>query len=123
MISRRLRLAASTLACVVLAGCHAAPTPLTPAQSAALHPADPALARLYDRSCRSCHTIRDSGAPLAGDHSQWDRRWEQGLPTLLQHAVAGFNAMPAGGQCPSCTAADYEKLIRFMAGHEDKSGQ
>ena len=105
------------LAVLVLAGCHGPPAaqPLTPAQAAARHPADPRLAALYDRSCRACHTNRDSGAPLSGDHTQWDARWAKGPGVLLQNAVAGYNGMPAGGQCATCTPADYSALIRFMA--------
>ena len=102
------------LAAVLLASCQAA-QPLTEAQAAARRPAGAHLAALYDASCRSCHTRRDSGAPLSGDHTQWDARWAKGPDTLLQHAVAGYNAMPAGGQCATCTAADYTALIRFMA--------
>jgi cytochrome c5 len=101
--------------CLALGACHAAPAPLTEAQSAARRPADARLAALYDGSCRACHTRRDSGAPLSGDHTQWDARWAKGPDALLQSAVAGFNAMPAGGQCATCTAADYAALIRFMA--------
>ena len=102
------------LATVLLASCQAA-QPLTEAQAAARRPAGAHLAALYDASCRSCHTRRDSGAPLSGDHTQWDARWAKGPDTLLQHAVAGYNAMPAGGQCATCTAAYYTALIRFMA--------
>jgi cytochrome c5 len=38
---------------------------------------------------------------------------------LLQNAVAGYNRMPAGGQCATCTADDYAALIRFMADRTD----
>jgi cytochrome c5 len=112
--SRRAQLA---LGVMMLGACHAA-KPLTPAQSAARHPADAHLAALYDGSCRACHTSADSGAPLSGDHTQWDARWAKGPAVLLQNAVGGYNRMPAGGQCATCTAADYAALIRFMAGQE-----
>lgn len=102
------------LALLLLSGCHKA-QPLTEAQSAARHPADVHLAAIYDGSCRTCHTNRDSGAPLSGDHTQWDVRWAKGPDALQQNAVAGYNKMPAGGQCGTCTAADYAALIRFMA--------
>ena len=39
--------------------------------------------------------------------------------TLLDHAIQGYNAMPATGQCATCTPADFQALIRFMAGRED----
>jgi cytochrome c5 len=99
---------------LALGACHAV-QPLTPAQAAARHPADAHLAALYDQSCRACHTSADSGAPLSGDHTQWDARWAKGPGVLLQNAVAGYNRMPAGGQCARCTADDYAALIHFMA--------
>ena len=102
----------------MLAACNEQPPakPLTPAQSAALKPADPGLARLYEQSCKSCHTVKDTGAPLAGDRTAWDPRWAKGEDTLLDSAIRGLNGMPAGGQCFSCSPQDYRRLIRFMAG-------
>lgn len=97
-----------------------APTqPLTPEQSAKLSPADPHLAELYAGSCKACHTVKDSLAPLTGDRSAWDARWAQGEAALLSAAIQGKNGMPAGGQCFTCTPEDLKKLIRFMAGRED----
>lgn len=101
---------------LALAACEAPPQPLTPAQSAALKPADARLAALYESSCKACHTVADSGAPLTGDRTQWDARWAKGEAVLLQHTQVGFGAMPAGGQCFTCTPADMAALIRFMAG-------
>jgi cytochrome c5 len=87
-------------------------------QAATIAPANEHLATLYQQSCKACHAIENSGAPLVGDRSQWDPRWNKGMPALMQSVVAGFNGMPAGGQCFACTAADYEALIKFLAGHE-----
>ena len=89
---------------------------LTPEESAALKPANPRLAGLYEQSCKTCHTVADTGAPLTGDRTKWDARWAKGEPTLLKSAISGVNGMPAGGQCFSCTPDDYRALIRFMAG-------
>src|SRR5215831_12003770 len=103
----------------VLAAC--APTESPQAQharaltkAATIAPSDERLAALYKQSCKSCHAIENSGAPLVQDPSQWEARWSKGMPTLLQNVVAGINGMPPGGQCFSCTAADYEALIRFL---------
>lgn len=106
------------LLAALLAACSAEPqaTPLTPAQSAALAPADTRIAALYDQSCRSCHTVADTGAPLAGDRTMWDARWAKGEQALLDSTIRGVNGMPAGGQCFSCTPDDFRALIRFMAG-------
>jgi cytochrome c5 len=88
------------------------------AHAATAAPSDERLAMLYKQSCKACHSIENSGAPLVGDHSQWDTRWNKGVPVLLQNVVAGFNGMPASGQCFACTAADFEALIAFLAGRD-----
>lgn len=66
-----------------------------------------------------CHARTGTGAPLVHDHDAWDPRWDQGLETLTQHAIQGYRAMPAGGQCATCTMEDYRALIRFMADQGD----
>jgi cytochrome c5 len=109
----------SLAALVALTACNAPSSHLSPAQLAALKPADRREAQLYAQSCKACHTRSESGAPLVHDRAAWDPRWDKGLPTLLGHAVLGFQAMPAGGQCASCTRKDYEALIRFMADRQE----
>lgn len=114
-----MRQLAILLQALALAACgtgEAPPRPLTQEQSAALRPADARLAELYDNSCRACHTVKDSLAPLTGDRTLWDPRWQQGDAALLSAVLQGKKAMPAGGQCFTCTADDYRALIRFMAG-------
>ena len=83
-----------------------------------LTPADPRLAGLYAQSCKQCHTLADSGAPLTGDRAGWESRWAKGLPALVKSTVGGLGGMPPGGQCFSCSQADYEALIKFLAGRE-----
>lgn len=104
----------------LLAACQSEPPakPLTPEQSAALKPADTRIAGLYEQSCKSCHTVPDTGAPLAGDRTQWDKRWAKGEEALLGSTLRGLNGMPAGGQCFACTPDDYKALIGFMAGRK-----
>ena len=107
------------LICTLIAGCAPPQSPSSAdatARASVLLPQDPRLASLYQQSCRSCHAVPGTGAPLTGDRSQWDARWAKGLPLLLQNTVAGLNGMPPGGQCFSCSAADYEALIRFLSG-------
>lgn len=109
------------LSALCLAACHAqAPQRPTPEQLQTMKPTDAHEAQLYVQSCKACHANPLSGAPLVHDHAAWDPRWAKGLPTLLNHAVVGFQAMPAGGQCTACTARDYEALIRFMADEENQ---
>jgi cytochrome c5 len=108
---------------VLVAGLAACSPPIppapTPEQALALAPADTRLATLYGESCRACHAIPGTGAPLVHDRQAWDPRWKQGEAVLLDHAVQGFQAMPAGGQCVACNPDDFKALIRFMAGRED----
>ena len=105
---------------LLLAACGKQAEPEDPAKvaarAAAMMPGDARLAGLYRASCQNCHAHPESGAPPAGYHYAWDKRWAQGLPVLLAHTISGFNGMPAGGQCFACTADDYKALIRFMAG-------
>lgn len=103
---------------MLAASCQPTAQPLTPVQSAALQPADGRLAGLYTQSCKGCHTVADSRAPLTGDRTQWDSRWAKGEDVLLAEAQVGFGSMPAGGQCFECTPEDLAALIRFMAGRE-----
>lgn len=106
--------------CLTLAGCDGKPATPTPEQAAKLAPADPHLAELYAHSCKACHAAEGTGAPLVHDHAAWDPRWAKGEDTLVSHAITGFQAMPAGGQCVACTPDDFRKLIRFMA-DQDKT--
>jgi cytochrome c5 len=103
---------------LALAACGQKSAPPSPQELSTLKPDDAHLAALYDSSCKACHANPGSGAPLVHDHAAWEPRWSKGLPTLVDHAVVGFEAMPAGGQCSACTKSDYEKLIRFMADEE-----
>jgi cytochrome c5 len=88
------------------------------ARASTLVPKSPGLAALYEHSCKACHALDGTGAPLVQDRTQWDARWSKGMPALVQSTLAGLNGMPPGGQCFSCTAEDYEGLISFMAGRE-----
>ncbi|ATQ42388.1 c-type cytochrome [Caulobacter mirabilis] len=98
-------------------------TPPPPTQEEALKimPADARLAGLYETSCKACHAIADTGAPGVHDRAAWDKRWTQGEQVLLDRTIQGYNAMPAGGQCASCTPDDLKALIHFMAGREDSA--
>ena len=97
------------------------PPPPSPEQALALRPADARLAGLYETSCHACHAVPGTGAPLVRDRADWDKRWKQGEAVLLDHAIQGYNAMPAGGQCAACAPVDFKALIRFMAGREDSA--
>jgi cytochrome c5 len=83
--------------------------------SRSLRPAEPQLAEVYDRSCRSCHTVAGTGAPLTGDAAAWAPRLEKGMNILVDNVINGLGSMPPGGLCRDCDADQYEQLIAFMA--------
>ncbi len=121
---RGWRTTTAVLACLVAASCESGGAPSADSwaealvRAQAMEPKDARLAALYGQSCKACHAVPDTGAPLTGDRAAWDSRWAKGLPALVQSAVGGLNGMPAGGQCFACTPADFESLIRFLAGRE-----
>ncbi|MEH6590636.1 MAG: c-type cytochrome [Halioglobus sp.] len=103
---------------VVLSGCVEEPgeaQKTLEAASRTMQPADPQLAEIYNRSCRSCHTIAATGSPLTGDVQQWSVRLEKGMDTLVDNAVSGFGGMPPFGMCMDCEVEDFEALINFMS--------
>jgi cytochrome c5 len=79
-------------------------------------PTDPALAQVYDTSCKLCHANPASGAPLSGDKAAWSPRVAQGADTLLDHSINGYNGMPPMGLCMQCSEEQFLALISFMAG-------
>lgn len=111
-MSRWSLLAACACAAAVLAGCgQDAGSP-----PEAVAPADPKLARLYEQTCKTCHTNPGTGAPQTGDRQAWVPRIAQGMPVLVDHTINGFKGMPPLGSCMDCSEADFEALIRYMAG-------
>lgn len=94
-----------------LAGCGEAQKPSRPPVML-----DQRLTEIYDRTCMGCHTVPDSGAPMAHNTAMWEPRLKQDDDVLLAHMVDGFGGMPPLGQCVECSAEDLTALMHFMAG-------
>lgn len=69
---------------------------------------------VYDTACMACHTTGAAGAPVIGDAGAWAPRIEKGLETLIDHAINGFQAMPAKGGCANCSDEEVEAAVRHM---------
>lgn len=69
---------------------------------------------VYDGICMTCHAAGLSGSPKLGDPAAWAPRLAQGLDTLTQHAVNGFNAMPAKGGDPGLTDDEIKRAVAYM---------
>jgi cytochrome c5 len=81
--------AATTIAAVAAANASAAAS----ASGAATDPGQ----KLFQGLCISCHGSGVGGAPKFGNKADWAPRIAKGQATLYQHALNGFNGMPARG--------------------------
>jgi len=73
------------------------------------------LGAIYQRSCKNCHELEATGAPLLGDTKRWSTILEKGMATVLDRAMSGFQGMPAFGQCFECSPEQIEALIIYMS--------
>jgi cytochrome c5 len=94
---------------------------VAPAAAPAAAAAQPAAAsgkgkEVYQASCFACHGTGAAGAPKIGDKAAWAPRIAQGMDTLLQHSINGFNAMPPKGTCFTCSDADLQAAVEYMTG-------
>lgn len=69
---------------------------------------------VYTAACQACHASGAAGAPILGDQDAWSGRVDQGLETLVTHAIEGYNAMPAKGGCASCSDEEIEVAVEYM---------
>ncbi|WP_303290249.1 cytochrome c5 family protein [Marinobacter sp. SS5-14b] len=69
---------------------------------------------VYDSACMACHTTGAAGAPMIGNAGAWAPRIEQGMDTLISHAINGFNAMPPKGGCGSCSDEEITAAVEHM---------
>ncbi len=117
-ISRR---AAILLSILALAACgkssESAPAPAAPTTAVA---SNPAIQKIYDSSCRTCHGSPASGAPQAGDSKAWAPRVAQGRDVILGHILNGYQKMPPMGLCMQCSEDDFVALTEFMSGSQLK---
>lgn len=88
------------------------------ARAEQMSPVDPVLAEKYARSCRGCHIIPDSGAPLTGDKAEWAKRFAAGDDQVLRNAQNGIRMMPARGLCLDCSDEELWQLTLFMSGRK-----
>ncbi|MEQ9545728.1 MAG: cytochrome c5 family protein [Marinobacter sp.] len=69
---------------------------------------------VYSAVCMACHDTGAAGAPKKGDAAAWSPRIDKGLETLVDHAINGFNAMPAKGGCSNCPDEEIEAAVEFL---------
>lgn len=86
--------------------------------AAALGPADPANPRegkvIYEGVCHTCHATGMLGSPKFGDKASWGPRIAKGTATLHDHALKGFNAMPAKGGNADLLDVEVTNAVDYM---------
>lgn len=70
---------------------------------------------VYDSVCMMCHATGMMESPKLGDAGAWGPRIAQGYDTLLDHAVNGFNMMPAKGGNGSLSDEEVANAVKYMA--------
>ena len=70
--------------------------------------------QVYNVGCAACHTAGAAGAPKTGIAAAWEARLDQGMETLIKHAVEGYNAMPARGLCADCSDQEVADAVTYM---------
>lgn len=70
--------------------------------------------QVYDVSCAGCHATGVLSAPKLGSKSDWDKREKQGLKVLIEHALKGFNNMPAKGGNPTIKNEEIIAAVSYM---------
>ncbi len=65
-------------------------------------------------TCNACHLNAINGAPIIGNEAMWNKRLHKGLPTLIEHAINGFELMPAKGGNKTLTDEQVEQAVRYM---------
>ena len=75
--------------------------------------------QIFTTSCAACHGTGALNSPKMGDKDAWGPRIAKGYETLVDHAINGFNMMPARGGNPDLSDEEVAHAVAFMA---NKSG-
>ncbi|SMF00924.1 c-type cytochrome [Pseudogulbenkiania subflava] len=71
--------------------------------------------QVFKGICISCHGTGLAGSPKFGDAGAWAPRIAKGFDTLVQHALGGFNAMPAKGGAADLSDDEVKRAVAYMA--------
>ncbi|HTT09208.1 MAG TPA: c-type cytochrome [Gammaproteobacteria bacterium] len=69
----------------------------------------------YDTVCFACHAAGVMNAPKFGDKDLWAPRLAKGRDTLYEHALKGFNLMPAKGGNAALSDDVVKAAVDYMA--------
>lgn len=87
-------------------------------QSLAIDPNVPKVEQtgeqVYNQVCAGCHASGALSSPKFKEKADWGKRIGQGYPVLLEHALKGFNKMPARGGDPELSDMEVARGIVYM---------
>jgi len=96
----------------------ASTAPAPAASSAAAPVASGPGEATYNKVCFACHAQGIAGAPKFGDAEAWGARIAQGVDTLYQHSIGGYQGkngvMPAKGGAADLSDDDVKAAVDFM---------
>lgn len=69
---------------------------------------------VYNENCAVCHDSSRDGSPRLGFLRAWQKRIDQGEPTLVQNAIDGIGLMPPRGENPGLTDEAITEAVRYM---------
>ena len=74
--------------------------------------------QVYNTACLACHGAGIGGAPVLGDAGQWAPRIEQGMETLVGHAINGYTGeagyMPPKGGRLDLSDEEVVSAVEYM---------
>lgn len=73
--------------------------------------------QIFSKVCIQCHAENSTvpGVPRVTHNNEWVPRIAKGFNTLIQHAIQGFNAMPARGGAADLTDQEVARTVAYMA--------
>jgi len=70
--------------------------------------------KLYESTCKVCHSVSAVGAPEVSNRQAWESLLNQGKDRLYEIAIRGDGVMPAMGGCPPCSDARVKAAVDYM---------
>ncbi|MFW5450277.1 MAG: c-type cytochrome [Methylophagaceae bacterium] len=70
--------------------------------------------QVVSKTCALCHRSGMMESPKLGNAEDWAPRIEKGMDVLYDHAINGFNMMPARGTNPSLSDDEVKAAVDHM---------
>lgn len=70
--------------------------------------------QIVNSVCVACHMQAINGAPIIGNKKMWSKRLPQGEALLIEHAINGYELMPAKGGRSDLSDEEIAAAVRYM---------